>query len=370
MDMTNETTWKPDAHCLALDGVRGVAILAVTVYRLCKELDVNSNPLFAWIRSLAPMGERGVDLFFVLSGFLITGILLRSRTKPNYFRNFIIRRSLRIFPLYFLSLFLGLLVLPLFFHCDALETARSNQIYLWSYTSNLKMSWENQWCFGAFDHFWSLCVEEHFYFIWPAVVLFLPNRRLAALCIGLFFLTGFARTIVASRMGYDVAVSVATFFRADALSIGALVAVLLSSPINKDRLRSSGLLIAVVLLPVLLAVAFTGRRLLEIPNSLCPAFFAAGLVYVLLSPTKSLVVRCFESNWLRTLGKYSYGMYVVQLPLVSLLPLKLTSQYLPENVIVSGFAYIVLMFATIVLTAMASYHLFESRFLTWKSRFS
>jgi len=193
---------------------------------------------------------------------------------------------------------------------------------------------------------------------------------LAVLCIGLFFLTGFARTIVASQMGYDVAVSVATFFRADALSIGALAAVLLSSPINKDRLRSSGLLIAVVLLPVLLAVAFTGRRLLEIPNSLCPAFFAAGLVYVLLSPTKSLVVRCFESNWLRTLGKYSYGMYVVQLPLVSLLPLKLTSQYLPENVIVSGFAYIVLMFATIALTAMASYHLFESRFLTWKSRFS
>jgi peptidoglycan/LPS O-acetylase OafA/YrhL len=232
------------------------------------------------------------------------------------------------------------------------------------------MSWANQWCFGAFDHFWSLCVEEHFYFIWPAIVLLLSNRRLGALCIGLFVITCLARTYAASRMGWDVAVSVATFFRADALSIGSLAAVLLLSTINKVRLRSSGLLIAGMLLPVLLAVAFTGRRLLEIPNSLCPAFFAASLVYVLLSPNKSLVVRFFESNWLRTLGKYSYGMYVVQLPLVSLVSLKLVSIYLPSNVLLAGIIYIGLMFATILLTAMASYHLFEKHFLRWKSSFS
>lgn len=370
MDTPNETTWKPDAHCLALDGVRGIAILAVTVYRLCKELDPESNSFFAWIRSVAPMGERGVDLFFVLSGFLITGILLRSRTKPNYFRNFIIRRSLRIFPLYFLSLFLGLLILPQFVHSDALELARSNQAYLWTYASNLKMSWDNQWCFGAFDHFWSLCVEEHFYFVWPAVVLFLPNRRLAAFCIGLFILTGLARTIVASRVGWDVAVSVATFFRADALSIGALAAILLSSPINKIQLRKVSLLVAVALLPLLLAIALTGRRLLEIPNSLCPAFFAACLMVVLLSKSESWIVRSCESIWLRTLGKYSYGMYVVQLPLVSLLPLKLASQYLPENIFVTGFVYIGMMFAMILVAAIASYHLFERHFLSWKSRFS
>lgn len=370
MDMPNESTWKPDAHCLVLDGVRGLAILSVTVYRLCKELDPDSNPLFAWIRSVAPMGERGVDLFFVLSGFLITGILLRSRTKPNYFRNFIIRRSLRIFPLYFLSLFLGLLILPQFIHSEALELARSNQTYLWTYTSNLKMSWDNQWCFGAFDHFWSLCVEEHFYFVWPAIVLLLSNRRLAAFCIGLFFLTGCVRTIAASETGWDVAVSVATFFRADSLSIGALAAILLSSPINKIQLRKVSLVAMFALLPLLLAIAVSGRRLLEIPNSLCPAFFAAGLMVVLLSKPNSLIVRCFESIWLRTLGKYSYGMYVVQLPLVSLLPLKLASQYLPENILVSGVVYFGMMFTMILLAAIASYHLFERHFLSWKSRFS
>ncbi len=87
-------TWRPDTHCLALDGVRGLAILAVTVYRICKEFDPSEHPALAIVRRFAPIGERGVDLFFVLSGFLITGILLRTKNDPRYFRNFISRRAL------------------------------------------------------------------------------------------------------------------------------------------------------------------------------------------------------------------------------------------------------------------------------------
>jgi len=84
--------WSADLHCLALDGIRGLAILTVTLYRLCKELDPSGHPAIEIVRRFAPLGERGVDLFFVLSGFLITGILLRSKGKPHYFHNFIIRR--------------------------------------------------------------------------------------------------------------------------------------------------------------------------------------------------------------------------------------------------------------------------------------
>ncbi len=98
--------WKPDAHCLALDGIRGLAILAVTLYRLCKELDPEAHPVLAMIRRFAPIGERGVDLFFVLSGFLITGILLRTKSQPHYFRNFMMRRVLRIFRSTFSALLL------------------------------------------------------------------------------------------------------------------------------------------------------------------------------------------------------------------------------------------------------------------------
>lgn len=370
MDTQNETAWKPDSHCLALDGIRGLAILAVTIYRLGKELDPNSLTVFAWIRRLTPIGERGVDLFFVLSGFLITGILIRSKAKPNYFRNFIIRRSLRIFPLYFLSLLIGLWVLPMLVPSNLLDQARDKQLYLWTYTSNLKMAWDNQWSFGAFDHFWSLCVEEHFYFIWPLVVMLLSSRRLAFLCIVLFVITGCARTIAATQMGWEVAVSVATYFRIDALAIGSCSAVLLSLQIDKQKLRRASLWTCAVTLPLLIGVAFMARRILEIPNTLCAIFFAAGITYVILSDPRNALVRFFESIGLRALGKYSYGMYVLQLPLVSLLPLKLVAPYLPFSVFWDGISYIALMFVVIYLAALVSYHLFEKHFLKWKSSFS
>ena len=172
--------WSPNKHCLALDGVRGFAILAVTIYRICKELAPNSHPVVAFIQRITSPGMRGVDLFFVLSGFLITGILLYSKGRPNYFRNFMVRRALRIFPLYFLSLFLGLWIIPSVFSTHVFDMPRAEQFYLWTYTSNIRMSWLNGWCFGPFDHFWSLAVEEHFYLVWPAVVLFLSVRGLAA----------------------------------------------------------------------------------------------------------------------------------------------------------------------------------------------
>lgn len=93
----------PGIHCPQLDGVRGLAILLVTFYRFAKEVE-SEHSVLSWVERLAPIGGRGVDLFFVLSGFLITGILLQTKTRSGYFRNFFVRRSLRIFPLYFAAL--------------------------------------------------------------------------------------------------------------------------------------------------------------------------------------------------------------------------------------------------------------------------
>lgn len=295
--------WSPNAHCLALDGIRGCAIVAVTLYRLCKELDPDAHPVLAMIGRFAPVGERGVDLFFVLSGFLITGILLRTRNQPNYFRNFISRRVLRIFPLYFLSLLLGILVIPNLLNNNAFDLASREQFYLWTYTSNFRMAWLNEWCFGAFDHFWSLAVEEHFYLIWPFVVLLLERRQLMTVCIGIIAVVGLARTVAALDSRFDVAVSVATIFRA-------------------------------------------------------------------LSNRNALLVRLLESGWLRALGKYSYGMYVIQLPLLTLLPMTNLSGHLPTNPLSASIAYVIGMFAMIVLIAMLSFHFYESHFLRLKERFN
>ncbi|MBN8602577.1 MAG: acyltransferase [Planctomycetes bacterium] len=105
-----------------------MAILAVILYRLSKELDPKAHPALATIRRFTQIGERGVDLFFVLSGFLITGILLRTKSQPHYFRHFMMRRVLRIFPLYFLSLVVGLLVIPIFLSSKAFDMASREQL--------------------------------------------------------------------------------------------------------------------------------------------------------------------------------------------------------------------------------------------------
>lgn len=361
--------WKPDAHCLALDGIRGLAILAVTLYRLCKELDPEAHPVLAMIRRFAPIGERGVDLFFVLSGFLITGILLRTKSQPHYFRNFMMRRVLRIFPLYFLSLVVGLLVIPNLFSTKAFGQASREQIYLWTYTSNFRMAWLNEWCFGAFDHFWSLAVEEHFYLIWPAVVLFLNRRRLAFVCVAIIVGVGIARTIAAMDSRFDVAVSVATYFRADGLCFGALLAPLLTSSIDRKKIRRTAWITIAVLLPALAVVAVSGKRLLEIPSTLCPAICFAGMAIVLLSHRDAALVKLFEWRWLRALGKYSYGMYVIQLPMVTLIPMASLAGMLPSNPLMSATIYLACVFAFIFLAAATSYHWFESHFLRLKKMF-
>src|SRR4051812_7040132 len=99
-------------HVLALDAIRGLAILLVTGYRFW-DLPTSDVPAVDWLSSLFSLGLRGVDLFFVLSGFLITGILLDAKQKPHYFRNFYMRRTLRIFPLYYAVLAVTFVLLPL-----------------------------------------------------------------------------------------------------------------------------------------------------------------------------------------------------------------------------------------------------------------
>jgi len=361
--------WSANSRCLALDGIRGLAILSVTLYRLCKELDPGSHPAIAVVRRFAPVGERGVDLFFVLSGFLITGILLRSKGEPYYFRNFIIRRSLRIFPLYFLSLTVGLGMVPSLFQTSAFDMPRLEQVFLWTYTSNLRMSWLNSWCFGPFDHFWSLAVEEHFYFVWPAVVFLLGSKRLAIACVGTIVFVGLARTFAAMNPGFDLAVDVSTFFRADSLCLGALLAILLSSSFPHQQAKRLATIAILVLLPMLVAIAISGKRFLGMPNSLCPLFLMAGMAVILLSHKQSMLVKAIENFCLRFLGKYSYGMYVVQLPLVTLLPLKSVITYLPTNPIGQSLLYLFAMFSLITAVAVLSFHLLESHFLRLKKIF-
>src|SRR4051812_22693033 len=223
----------PRSHIPSLDGVRGLAIAIVLVHNATFILHGNHATLPKVAAAVAAAGWLGVQLFFVLSGFLITGILFDTRTRPQFFRTFYARRTLRIFPLYYVFLAGALFIVPLLANvADWHATAWRNQFFFWTYTSN----WANP--FGhdipGLSHFWSLAVEEQFYLLWPVIVFLGSPRFLLRLCAGLVAVTPFVRLGLrlsgfAPLAGYEF-----TIARWDALAAGALLAICL----RDDRMRT------------------------------------------------------------------------------------------------------------------------------------
>jgi peptidoglycan/LPS O-acetylase OafA/YrhL len=219
-----------------LDGIRGIAILPVIVYHtvLHGGFDPTTKVDRAFVR-LSLFGWCGVDLFFVLSGFLITGILYDTRGSVGYFKNFYTRRVLRIFPLYygFLVLFflvLFFLVLPFLLpQNDGLCSVRKEQVWYWTYLVNIAIAYRGWPSDLIIAHFWSLAVEEQFYLFWPLVVFLFPRRTLMSLCC-LMIGGGLVLRIVVRMLGYHVAASVLTVCRMDELAIGGLLALSARDP--------------------------------------------------------------------------------------------------------------------------------------------
>src|SRR3954453_1423116 len=183
----------PRGHIPALDAIRGLAIVVVTLYRIGGGGDGPASAIgHSWLMAL---GQRGVDLFFVLSGFLITGILFDAKGKEHYFRNFYVRRSLRIFPLYYAALLAAVVILPLISvsYASAFRPAVDAQAWLWLYGANVLQAVRGAWCLGPLNHFWSRGSEEHFYLAWPAVIYFSSRRAGMRICGGLFTLSIIAR---------------------------------------------------------------------------------------------------------------------------------------------------------------------------------
>ena len=327
-------------HIPELDGVRGLAILVVTLYRFSREIPTDST-VGTLIHSGLALGARGVELFFVLSGFLITGVLLDVRGIPRGFGNFIARRSLRIFPLYFATLGFCVVFLPwLLQERNPFAAATEQQFYLWTYLTNIRMSWRGEWCFGRLDHFWSLSVEEHFYLIWPLIVFAAPIRWLFKIALVGTIASATSRIVFAATSSNGVAPDVLSCFRFDSMLIGAMLVLHFRSP---NRTTATDHRVAAML--------------------------------VLQSPRANRLPKLFRMNFLRTLGKYSYAMYVFQnplIPIVALFPVTVTiMQWMGgQTSIVAQIGYMVVMFMLTFVSAVLSWHLYEKHFLKLKRFFS
>jgi len=361
-------------HLPALDGIRGLAILMVTAYRFNfgpADTHLPAKVLFAVLGH----GDLGVDLFFVLSGFLITGILYDAKQKQHYFRDFYARRALRIFPLYYGFLFLMLVALPLVFGTkfDFFPEAMAHQPWLWLYGANFLMGIRDQWCLGSFSHFWSLSIEEHFYFVWPFVI-WLCSRRLGMVaCVLAITLSMVGRIIWIASGGGSVALECFTFFRLDALGLGGLFALAARGPRGIGACvpwaLTSGLFFTVGMLAI---AVLPDKWFFGLNLSIRAGFFGSLLVLAVASKPWTVWGWLWRTPLLRFFGKYSYAMYVFQWPLIVLLAPIVTAESLCSrtgSVFGGRLAYLALMTATTTGLAVLSWQLYEKHFLALKSKF-
>ena len=226
----------------ALDGVRGLAILVVMFCHFVWIQNEMSSPPDGKSRLVIEMlktGRYGVDLFFVLSGFLITGILYDAKGDKHYFRNFYARRTLRIFPLYYCVLLIAFVIAPLFVHwtSNGERQVVHNQAWLWLYMGNVKNSFVGPEFFQQdrlrMGHFWSLAIEEQFYLVWPLLILLLNRRSAMIACVGLIVGAPLLRIGRMSGLPYPKGLFAAiyfTFCKLDTLALGALMALAARSP--------------------------------------------------------------------------------------------------------------------------------------------
>jgi peptidoglycan/LPS O-acetylase OafA/YrhL len=302
-----------------LDGIRGIAILAVLLFHFMvpENKDGLVNSIVSWVFSY---GALGVDLFFVLSGFLITGILYDARTDEHYFRNFYMRRLLRIFPLYYGVLVIIFLVLPLIpaLRGSELSGLTAYQAWAWLYAVNIYLAIHDGWVLSYIEHFWSLAVEEQFYLIWPLAVWLLAAKPRVFLTFSfLVAAASFIGRIVASAAGAGpVVLEVLTPFQLDALAIGGFFAVYLRQPGGEAGARR--LVVPLALAGLALLVLQLGGRYLTARGNVLESLrggafhllLAALILKGLLGPVSSGWTRCLLSRPLAFLGKYSYGLYV------------------------------------------------------------
>lgn len=218
---------EPDlqGHMPVLDGLRGLAIVMVFSYHATV---VTPGTWFetALHDTFRNFGWCGVDLFFVLSGFLITGLLHDAKGSRGYFRNFYARRVLRIFPLYYAYLFLLLVVAPrLHSATPEIIGVGDDALWFWVYLNNFPTAVAGDWEHSRFlGHLWSLAIEEQFYAVWPLVVLACGRKSLMIACAAVVCVSPFVRAAFLAADFTGVSVYVMTPTRLDALAMGALVA--------------------------------------------------------------------------------------------------------------------------------------------------
>lgn len=394
----NEASLSPNSaggrtrtYILPLDGVRGMAVIAIMAQHFGGILYApGESGIDRMFHLLMWRGWIGVDLFFVLSGFLITGILYDSRREPHYFRNFYARRMLRIFPLYYGFLALLLWVLPAvpilgqrILQDSSYLHLRDNQIWYWTYLANYLSARDGGLSFHT-GPLWSLSVEEHFYLIWPFVVYACDRRWLLRISLFLIGVMPVLRSVFVAldHSGHAIhAAYVMTHLRLGGLATGSAIALVEREPEGLVRLgqmlhrwwRPIG--VAVLLLALVsrglasdaIAIATFGYGVLSLG-------FGALVVAMLVLPRTHALVRLFSHPSLVFFGRYSYALYVVHYPVMGFVRRYVfdptTGPRWLGTYLVDYLAFALLATVASVAVALVCWHLVEKHCLSLKRYFA
>jgi len=354
-------------HIPALDGLRGWAILWVLTWHY---LD--------FLKPILP-GWAGVDLFFVLSGYLITGRLIQTKQRPDYFSRFYRNRILRIVPLYFALLIVYFTVIHLFVRSQHLPTVA---LYLDHWKSFFLFT-EN-WTFFRFGlpldisllPLWSIAIEEQFYLFWPFVIFVLPGTR-SRICVFTagILLVLIARTVYfySSPSGYLVYYN--TFFRMDSLLAGSLLYQLhyaqIAIPPRLLNVITGGLAIIFGICCFLTKDTSPDNSFFSTIGFTLLALLFACLLHQTVQPGNGIIPGFFNIPFLRFCGRISYGLYLFNVPIFLMVGTKLyywgIGRWPQQLVLIHWISAALCLFLTFLLSIL-SYHYFESRFLRLKNK--
>lgn len=282
-----------------LDSVRGLAVIVVLLH---------NTDSYQYTGFLARNGWMGVDLFFVLSGFLITGILLDTKGTEGYFRRFYARRCLRIWPLYYCALLFMFVAVPVLRPSEAHKIFEPRSMPWWSYFVYLQnfMVPAVTRATGLLGVTWSLAVEEQFYAVWPLIVRFCTEAQLRKLTIGVICFSPILRFFLVHR---GVNVYPSTFCRMDGLMAGALLAVAFRS---KTFSREIYVWPAWIVLLMASSLAFITAHRVEWAVYSFTALASVSFVYLALCSKQKWLHALMGNRFLIYTGTISYGIYLLE----------------------------------------------------------
>ncbi|HET9623105.1 MAG TPA: acyltransferase family protein [Kofleriaceae bacterium] len=346
-----------------LDGLRGIAILLVMIHRMYPRPD-GGTP---W---LVEAGWVGVDLFFVISGFLIAGILLDTRRDPDFFRNFYARRVLRIFPLFYLLVGGMLLAFPLLHHREFLRQAGSPLWYL------LQLGNIPEALLGRDPPYWlapvwSLAIEEQFYLTFPLVVRLTDPAKLGRRLVGVAVLALALRIVTTELVPDRERVQyLFTLCRLDTIAIGCLLAVLVRSPrYAAIRARITQLTLPVIGGALVVAIATQLDRTTWFGRTFGYSVVALGfaaLVLLVLERRDRRATGVLRNAALRYLGKLCFGLYLLHRPADTIVTALAHRTAISD----ASLLWLPVKIAVAVGLATISWRLLERPFLRLKRRFT